>query len=314
MAMSESKTLGFGIALPQVFVPGSIDTTMVSYFVTRAEALGFESFWVQERIIGGVDSLEPLNLLSYVAALTNTAKLGTSVLIPSTRNPVMLAKELTTLDHLSNGRLIVGVGLGGRVEQYHLFGAPPDRRVAYFLESIRVMQSLWQQPEANFEGKYWTLSGEKMNPKPLQKPHPPIWIGGTHPNALRRSARYGSGWMGNGNSSTEQFKVQRNNLVQALEEQGRDPESFPVSKRVYIAVDNDEAKAKRRMADYFGQHYGVAPERVEEVTITGNPAKCVQGLMEIIESGAGMLMLNPAFDYQEQMEALAQEVIPYLEP
>jgi len=88
---------------------------LVGSFVTRAEALEFESLWVQERIIGGVDSLEPMNLLSYVAALTQTAKLGTSVLIPSTRNPVMLAKEITTLDHLSNGRLIVGVGLGGRV-------------------------------------------------------------------------------------------------------------------------------------------------------------------------------------------------------
>ncbi len=146
--MSESKVVTFGIALPQVFYPGSVDMALVGSFVTRAEALGFESFWVQERIIGGVDSLGPVNLLSYVAALTQTAKLGTSVLIPSTRNPVMLAKELTTLDHLSNGRLIVGVGLGGRVEQYHLFGAPSDRRVADFLESIEVMKALWRSGRA----------------------------------------------------------------------------------------------------------------------------------------------------------------------
>ena len=108
--MSESNSISFGIALPQVFYPGSVDMALVGSFVTRAEALGFESLWVQERIIGGVDSLEPVNLLSYAAALTQTAKLGASVLIPSTRNPVMLAKEITTLDHLSNGRLIVGVG------------------------------------------------------------------------------------------------------------------------------------------------------------------------------------------------------------
>ncbi len=138
--MSESNSISFGIALPQVFYPGSVDMALVGSFVTRAEALGFESLWVQERIIGGVDSLEPVNLLSYAAALTQTAKLGASVLIPSTRNPVMLAKEITTLDHLSNGRLIVGVGLGGRVEQYHLFGAPSERRVGYFLESIDVMK------------------------------------------------------------------------------------------------------------------------------------------------------------------------------
>ena len=90
--MPEGKAVTFGIALPQVFYPGSVDMALVGSFVPRAEALGFESFWVQERIIGGVDSLEPLNLLSYVAALTHSAKLGTSVLIPSTRNPVMFGQ------------------------------------------------------------------------------------------------------------------------------------------------------------------------------------------------------------------------------
>ena len=102
--------------------------------------------------------------------------------------------------------------------------------------------------------------------------------------------------------------------MSALEEQGRDPETFPIAKRVYIAVDNDEARAKRRIAEYFGHHYGVAAGRAIQVSITGSPAKCVEGLMEVIKAGAGMLMLNPAFDYQEQMEALAREVIPHLKP
>jgi len=151
-----------------------------------------------------------------------------------------------------------------------------------------------------------------MNPKPVQKPHPPIWIGGTHPNALRRSARLGDGWMGNGNSSTEQFQAQRGVLVRALEEQGRDPETFPISKRVYIAVDNDESRAQSRMAEYFGNHYGVAPDRAVQVSITGSPEKCIEGLLAVISAGARMLMLNPAFDFQEQMEILAQEIIPHL--
>ncbi len=101
-------------------------------------------------------------------------------------------------------------------------------------------------------------------------------------------------------------------MVSALEEQGRDPETFPVSKRVYIAVDNDEVRAKRRMTEYFGHHYGVAPDRAVQVSITGSPEKCIEGLLAVISAGAGMLMLNPAFDYQEQIEILAQEVIPHL--
>ena len=101
-------------------------------------------------------------------------------------------------------------------------------------------------------------------------------------------------------------------LVRALDEAGRDPETFPISKRVYIAVDQDEVRVRRRIAEYFGNHYGVAPDRAVQVSITGSPEQYVEGLMEVTKAGAGMLMLNPAFDYQEQMEALAKEVIPHL--
>ena len=310
--MLKNPTIPIGITVPQVFYPDQVDSTVISSFVTRAEALGFESLWVQERIIGGVNSLEPINLLCYVAALTDKIKLGTSVLVASTRNPIMLAKELTTLDHLSNGRLIVGIGLGGRIEQYHLFGAPPDHRGRFFMECLGVLKSLWEQPHAHFEGSYWNLAGEQMYPKPIQTPHPPIWIGGIHPNVLRRSAKYGDGWMGNGNSSTSQFLSQVEILKQALDEEGRDPNNFQISKRVYIAVDNDEATAKRRMADYFWSHYGVTEERAGEVSISGNPERCVELLSDVINAGAQMLMLNPAYDYPEQMEILADEVIPNL--
>ena len=310
--MLDNQPIRIGMTVPQIFYPDQVDPTLISSFVTRAETLGCESLWGQERIIGGVDSLEPINLLSYVSALTQTIKLGTSVLVASTRNPIMLAKELTTLDHLSDGRLIVGIGLGGRVEQYHLFGAPSEHRVRFFMESIRVLKSLWEQPEAHFPGSYWELGGEQMNPKPVQTPHPPIWIGGIHPNVLRRSAKYGDGWMGNGNSSTNQFRSQVEILTQALEEEGRDLQNFQISKRVYIGVDNDENKAKRRMADYFSNHYGVNPERAGEVSITGNTEQCVDLLSDVVHAGAQMLMLNPAYDYLEQMEILAEEVIPKL--
>ena len=310
--MLKNPIIPIGITVPQVFYPEEVDSTLISSFVTRAEALGFESLWVQERIIGGVNSLEPLNLLCYVAALTRKIKLGTSVLVASTRNPILLAKELTTLDHLSNGRLIVGIGLGGRIEQYHLFGAPADHRVRFFMEFIGVLKSLWEQPYAHVEGSYWNLSGEQMKPKPIQTPHPPLWIGGIHPNVLRRSAKYGDGWMGNGNSSTSQFRSQVKILTKALDEEGRNLNDFQISKRIYIAVDNDEARAKRRMADYFCNHYGVTEDRAGEVSISGNPERCVELLSEVIHAGAQMLMLNPAFDYPEQLEILADEVIPNL--
>ena len=309
--MAEQRTVPCGIGIPQVFYDHPVDMELVRTFVTKAETQGFESLWVQERIVGGVASLEPINLLSYVAALTQNIRLGTSVLVASTRNPVMLAKEISTLDHLSNGRVIVGIGLGGRVEQYHLFGAPSEGRVRFFLDSLQVMKAFWTQNEARLMSDFWTLNGETMEPKPVQKPHPPLWIGGLHPNALRRAAKYGDGWMGNGNSSTEQFRQQAQIIRQALEAYNRDPSAFPIAKRVYIALDDNQARAEGRMTAYFGQHYG-RPERATIVVVCGNASRCVDKLMEVIEAGAQMIMLDSAYDEVEQMEALAEQVVPHL--
>ena len=145
-----------GIAIPQVFPDSPVDMGLVNGYVRRAEALGYESLWVQEQIIGVSPNLEPLSLLAYVAAVTEKIRLGTAVLILTTRNPVLLAKQLSSLDRMSGGRLIVGIGLGGRRRQYGLLGAPSERRVRHFVESLAVMRALWEQPEAGYRGQLCT--------------------------------------------------------------------------------------------------------------------------------------------------------------
>ena len=309
--MTQHHTVPCGIAIPQVFADGSIDMGLVRKHVARAESLGYHSLWVQERIIGGTPTLEPITLLSYVAAITQSIRLGTAVIIATTRNPVLLAKELGTLDQLSTGRLIVGLALGGRPDQYALLGAPSERRVRHFAESLAVMKALWEQPEASFNGQFWTLDGEAMEPGPVQKPHPPVWFGGRHPDSLRRAVRYGDGWMGAGSTTTEQFKGHVGIIRENLEASGRDPATFAISKRVYIAVDNDEARAERRLREWFGAHYGNA-DLASRVSVWGSVSRCIEGLAEIVEGGAEMLMLNPAFDNMEHLEKLHEEVIPQL--
>ena len=298
-----------GISVPQVFFDGPVDMPLIQRWSKRAEALGYESLWTQEAITGGVPILEPVTLLSYLAAITERVRLGTSVIVAPLRNPVQLAKSLGSLDHLSAGRLIVGLGLGGNPSDMPPFGISPEKRVRRFTEIIDVMKALWTQPEAHFQGEFWQLDGIKMEPKPVQKPYPPIWLGARHANALRRAVRHADGWMGAGSSDTKSF-IAGVGLVQTyLEESGRNPASFAVAKRVYVAVDNNEQRAESRLKDWFGKRYGNA-EMASQVSVWGSAAKCTAELAKVTEAGAGMVLLNPAFDEMEHLEILAQEVIP----
>ena len=305
-----AKQLEWGIAIPQVFSNEPVDMKLIHKYSKRAEELGCQSLWVQEGIVGDVPVLEPLSLLSNVAAVTDRVRLGTSVMVAPLRNPIQLAKILSTMDHICNGRLIVGLGLG-RMDDFRAFGISSEKRVRRFVEIMDVMKALWTEPEAWYKGRFWQLEGTSMEPKPLQKPHPPIVLGARQPEAIKRAVRHADGWMGAGSSSTAQFIDGVGHVRMYLEEAGRDPATFTVSKRVYIAVDNDERRAETRLREWFGQRYKNADMAVE-VSVWGSIAKCTDKLAEIVEAGAEMVMLNPAFDHMETLEALAQEVVPQL--
>jgi probable F420-dependent oxidoreductase len=299
------------VAIPQTFLTGQVDRAGIRAFLARAESLGFHSAWVVEQIIGKIPSLEPVALLAYAAAVTERLRLGSAVLLSALRSPVHLAKSLASLDHLSGGRLIVGVGLGGNPKVYPAFGIPATRRAARFAEGIRLMKRLWTEPRVTFDGEFWTLEHVAMEPKPLQKPHPPIWFGAHHPDALRRIVALGDGFMGAGSISTEQVAQEVKLLRGLLGEAGRDPESFPIAKRVYIAIDRDRARGLRRLGEWFGAFYG-RPELAGQVAVGGDPDECLDGLARVVQAGARLLMLNPVFDEGEHLERFASELAPKL--
>ena len=301
-----------GIAAPQTFPGGEVDLDLIQAYARRAEEFGYHSLWVVEQLVGSTPTPEPLTFLTYLAAVTERIRLGSAVIVATTRNPALLAKQLSTLDVLSRGRLIVGTALGGRPWTYPLFGGPSERRVRHFTESVGVMKALWTQERAVFNGEFWQLDGVPMSPKPVQKPHPPLWFGGRHPAGLRRTARMADGFMGAGSTSTAQFREHVEILREELELRGMDSNPFPISKRVYIAVDDDAERAERRLTEWFGAWYGRA-EMGSEVSVWGSVDACVQGLQEVIDAGAEMLMLNPVFDFDEHLETLASKVGPALE-
>ncbi len=300
-----------GVAIPQTVVQGGFDVRRIRAFLARAEALGFESAWVVEQILGGIRSLEPVALLTWAAACTERLRLGSAVLLTALRSPVHLAKQLATLDHLSGGRLTVGVGLGGNPRIYPAFGLAAERRAARFAEGLRLMKRLWTEERVTLEGEFFKLQNASMQPKPLQKPHPPLWFGGHHPNALKRTVELGDGFIGAGSISTAGFLDEVRLLRQLLKDAGRDPAAFPLGKRVYIAVDEDRARAGRRLAEWFGAFYG-KPELAAEVSVWGGVQECVDRLGEIVTAGVGFLMLNPVFDETEHLELFASRIGPKL--
>jgi probable F420-dependent oxidoreductase len=300
-----------GVAIPQTILSGAFDARGLRGFLARAEALGFESAWVVEQILGSVKSLEPVTLLTYAAACTERIRLGSAVLLTALRSPVHLAKTLATLDHLSGGRIDVGVGLGGNPRIYPAFGLSAERRAARFAEGLSVMKRLWTEERVSLDGEFFKLRNASMEPKPLQKPHPPLWFGGHHPNALRRSVELGDAFIGAGSISTKGFLDEVKILRALIKESGRDAGRFPLGKRVYIAVDRDRARAGRRLEEWFKAFYG-RPELAAEVSVWGEPQECVERLSEIVEAGVGFLMLNPVFDELEQLELFASALAPKL--
>ncbi|MBI4199243.1 MAG: LLM class flavin-dependent oxidoreductase [Chloroflexi bacterium] len=309
--MSTATKVRWGMAIPQVFVTGTVDMALVQDVVRRAEALGYDSLWVQDRPVSDYPIIEPITLLSYAAALTTRPRLGVSVLLTPLRDPPSLGKALASLDQMSGGRLIVGVGLGNVGKNYPQLGVPTNRRVRRFLDGLEVMKAIWTQPSVTHRGDFWKLEGLRMEPRPVQRPHPPIWFGGHHPDALRRAVHHADGWMGAGNSSTQEFQQHVQLLRQYLEETRRDPGTFAIAKRVYLAVDRNEARARRRLEEWFGTWYGNAAQ-APAVGVLGSAQACVDQLARVVALGAQVIALNPVFDQREQLELLAREVLPHL--
>ena len=186
------------------------------------------------------ESMEQITLLSYIAGQTSKIRLVTSVLIVPHRNPLIAAKSLATLDVLSGGRLVVGVGVGWMREEFQALGLPPfEERGAVTDEYIRAFKVLWTEDDPHFEGKYISFDDISFLPKPVQKPHPPIWVGGESRPALRRTAELADGWYPLGSNPTfpmgtpEQLKAGLDRLAEYAKRFGRDPSEIETIYRTH---------------------------------------------------------------------------------
>jgi probable F420-dependent oxidoreductase len=282
----------------------------VRRYVREAEQMGFQDGWLTEGILNPNFLLEPVTYLSYLAALTTKLRLGVAVIILNTRNPVQLAKALANVDHLSDGRLTVGVGLGAGTRNYAAFGIPEERRVARFEEAVKVMKALWTEQRVTLKGEFWKVEGSAMQPRPFQKPHMPLIFGGHSEPAQRRAVRMADGWMAAGSTSTDESLADIRRMHGFLAEAGRDRSRFWLSKRLYIAIDDDENRARRRLSEALAYQY--AGRNMDTVGLAATPARAVEVLGTLRDAGLHHVALNPCYDHLDQMSLLASRVIPQL--
>lgn len=227
-----------------VFQTGeSLDSAILA---KHAEELGFESFWVPEHAIipvqttspyaGSPDGVipdaygrivDPFVALARASAVTQTIKLGTGICLVPEHNPLHLAKVIASLDHSSGGRFIFGIGAGWLKEETEIMGGDFPHRWTQTREAILAMKELWTQDEAEYHGTYYDFPPVRSFPKPAQKPHPPIYLGGKARNAFNRIVAWGDGWMPN-RTSAEEIRQGRHRLTELAEQAGRDPNSIAI--------------------------------------------------------------------------------------
>ncbi|WP_216900362.1 LLM class flavin-dependent oxidoreductase [Nocardia alni] len=301
----------FAISIPQFYSDGAFDPDDFRARMRRIEELGFDSAWTQEQVltISQMPQLGAIETMTYAAACTSRIRLGCAVFVSSLHSPVHLARSLSTLDQLSRGRLDVGVGFGGKGRALSAFGIEPEGLLTRFTEGLTVMRALWSEPTVDFQGRFWQLNGVRMEPKPFQKPLP-VWFGGGSPNALRRAARLGDGFFGAGSSTIDAFADQVRTLRTELLAAGRNPDDYPIAKRLYVAIDDDPAAARASVEGNLEKLYGTTA--MAPTAVAGTAKDVIVEAQRAIEAGAGTVLFTPMSQDPEQAERIAAEIIPAL--
>jgi alkanesulfonate monooxygenase SsuD/methylene tetrahydromethanopterin reductase-like flavin-dependent oxidoreductase (luciferase family) len=304
--MPEIAVVEVGIAIPQES-GDSCEATALAAFCAWAESPGFQSLWVSDS--DTPNSLDPLTVLSHAAATTTRARIGVAVLLTALRDPLRLARELATIDQISGGRLIVGVGLGGNSDAYPRHGLSADGRVSRFDAGLRLLRALWTDNAVTSHTPWWQLDTIPRPLAPAQTPHPPLWFGARRGNALARAASLGDGWIGAGSMTPAEFVCALTTLENHLRALGRDRSLYTVGKRVYIHVHGDDQAVPIAAARWFGRHYG-DEGLAGRVAVIGDPETCATHLRWLVGLGVNSIILHPVVDQWAQIELLVNEVLP----
>ncbi len=308
----------FGVLLPtrELIMSGRPATASMLAMAERTEAAGFDSVWVGDSLTARPRH-EPLTLLAAVAARTRRVKLGTGVLLPALRNPVVLAHVVGTLDRLSEGRVILGVGIAADNpsirSEFRAAGVPFEKRVGRFLEMLEICRALWTRDDVSFSGTHFAFEHATVEPKPHRPGGPPFWIGGSGPTALREAARFDA-WFPTG-PSVEFFAEHFPKVQAAARAAGRPADAVTGAAYLTLALDADPATGERRLDQYLESYYTAPAKtiRARQATYAGPPDGCVAWLQRWIDAGARHLAFRFAGgDHLASVDELATKILPRL--
>lgn len=322
----------YGLRIPS-FALGPRTATLdeMGRYLRRAEDLGFDSALSIDHLLLTPPAyactwLEPMTMLAALAGVTRTIRLGTMVLVLPLRNPVYFAKEWATLDVLSGGRSILGLGVGWHEEEFGLMGVPYRERGPRTSEAIEVVKALWAGDNVTYEGKYYRFRNVTIDPKPAQLPHPPIWLGGgtqpsekvygqTVPNidpVLRRVARYADTWVPHSSATPEMVKADWAKVRAFAREYGRDPERIGrvYSNFVWVLKPGERPESA---APHFKVYSGMDLDYWKTYYLLGTAqevADRISARIAALDGGVDNIVLNPLNWGLEQLELIAGEVLP----
>lgn len=334
--------ISFGVRVPNSGPLASVENIVRA--AIEAEALGFDSIFLHDHVVWSsemhrhhissgahealeedqtADFYEAMTTMSYLAALTKRVQIGVACLVMPTRNPIYAAKQLATLDHLAQGRLLVGIGLGSKAtyssSEFEVFDVPFENRAKMTDEYVEAMKAIWTQPLASYEGEHISFHDAEIFPKPFQSPHPPIWVGGWTDHAARRTGRLGDGWVPGWLSPTE-MALGAELVRRTAADHGRDPEriTIAVEKLTVIARDHDDAM--RRALPTIKTSSTTYERDVDDIQfaldrhIFGSVEDVKRRVAEFVEAGVThfelKLIYSTVDDLVDQMTLWAEEIIP----
>ena len=274
----------------------------------RAEALGYASVWVGDSVLARPRH-DPLTLLAAVAGRTRRVELGTAVLLPALRNPVLLAHQVATLDQIAEGRVILGVGIASDVPniraEFEAAGVPWEKRVGRMLEGLRLCRALWRGEPVDWDGR-WTLRDAVLGPVPHRPGGPPIWLAGSAPATIERVGRQFDGWFPNSHAP-DAFAETWQQMQAAAREAGRDPAALTGATYLTLAIDEDPGRAEARIDGFLASYYGQRPDamRKRQRCYAGGQAGARALIADYAAAGVGHIVLRFAGDHERHLELLA---------
>jgi alkanesulfonate monooxygenase SsuD/methylene tetrahydromethanopterin reductase-like flavin-dependent oxidoreductase (luciferase family) len=300
--------LGYLLPTRERIMQGEPDAAPLLALASRAEALGFDSVWVGDSLLARPRH-EPLTLLAGVAGRVPRVSLGTAVLLPALRNPVVLAHLVATLDQVSEGRLILGVGFAADAPniraEFAAAGVPFDKRVGRMMEGLRLCRALWTGQPVDWDGR-WQVTGGVLAPTPYRPGGPPLWIGGNLPASLQRAGKWFDGWFPI-RPDAPTFATQWQEVRTIAGAAGRDPDAMTGAMYLTLALDPDAARADARLNAFLERYYGVPAEgtRRRQASYAGPAEGLAAWLDGYARAGAGHLVLRFAGEHEQHLDAVA---------